>query len=166
MTHLILLIVALQHLGYMALSRRNSARLLARGGEEVGRWHLPLFVALYVAWFVAMAAFIDPGTPPSLWWIGVYLLLQAFRAWVMLSLGEYWTVRVITVPGAPLVVRGPYRFMRHPNYALVVGEVVSVPMIFGAWRIAAIMGLLVTLAVFLRIRVEDAALAPLRKAGP
>jgi len=55
--------------------------------------------------------------------------------------------------------------MRHPNYALVVGEVVSVPMIFGAWRIAAIMGLLVTLTVFLRIRVEDAALAPLRKAG-
>ena len=63
MTHLILLIVALQHLGYMALSRRNSARLLARGGEEVGRRDLPLFVAVYVAWFVAMAVFIDPGTP-------------------------------------------------------------------------------------------------------
>ena len=162
----ILLIVALQHLGYLALSRRNAARLLARGGEEVGRRHLPLFVALYVAWFVAMAVFIDPGTPVSPGWIVVYLLLQAFRAWVMLSLGEYWTVRVITVPGVPLVVRGPYRFMRHPNYALVVGEVVSVPMIFGAWLIGAIMGLLVALAVFLRIRVEDAALAPLRQAGP
>ena len=88
--------------------------------------------------------------------------LQAARVWVLASLGRFWTTRVIAVPGIPLVRRGPYRFMRHPNYAVVVGEIAVLPLVFGAWEIAALFSVLNAAILKHRIAVEDAALAPRR----
>jgi len=96
--------------------------------------------------------------------LGLYGLLLGFRLWVMVSLGPYWTTRIITLPQAPLVRRGPYRFMRHPNYAVVAAEIAVLPLVFGAWHIAVVFSLLNLLLLRLRIRVEDAALASRRSA--
>ncbi len=86
-------------------------------------------------------------------------LLQLVRLWVIASLGPHWTTRVIVQPGAPLVTRGPYRFLRHPNYAVVALEIPVLPLAFGAWRIALGFGLVNLALLAHRIRVEDRALA-------
>lgn len=156
--------VALQRIAELAWSRRNTRRLLGEGGVEVGAGHYPLIVALHAAWFVALVVAVPRDAPIHLPFLGVYGLLLALRLWVMASLGRHWTTRVITVPGAPLVKRGPYRFMRHPNYAVVVGEVAVVPLIFGAWEIALLFSILNLILLRHRIAVEDAALDERRSA--
>ena len=90
-------------------------------------------------------------------------VLLAARAWTIWSLGPYWTTRVITLPGALLVRRGPYRYLRHPNYVVFAGEIAVLPLIFGAWRLALLFSVLNAALLWHRIRVEDAALAPRRR---
>jgi methyltransferase len=158
----IVALVALQRLAELVWSRRNTARLIAEGGIEVGAGHYPLIVALHAAWLVALVIVAAQDAPIHLPFLGLYGVLLALRLWVMASLGRYWTTRIITVPGAPLVKRGPYRFMRHPNYAVVVGEVAAAPLIFGAWEIAVLFSVLNLVLLRHRIAVEDAALADRR----
>lgn len=148
-----------QRLGELALARRNTRRLLAQGGREVGAGHYPLFIALHAAWLAAVALFIPWDRAPDLTLIGTYLLLQLARVWVISSLGPFWTTRIITVDGAPIVRRGPYRFLRHPNYLVVAGEIAVLPLAFGAWRIALVFSVLNALLVAHRIRIEQQALA-------
>ena len=157
------LLVAVQRLIEMVHAGRNARRLLAEGGIEYGAGHFPLFVALHGAWLVAVFALVPPEAPVSWPLLGLYGLLQIGRAWVLVSLGRYWTTRVITVPGAPLVRRGPYRLMRHPNYLVLAGEIAVLPLAFGAWEIALVFSLANAALLAWRIRVEDAALAPRRR---
>jgi len=96
---------------------------------------------------------------------GLFAVLQLARLWVLVSMGRYWTTRVLTLPGAPLVRRGPYRWVRHPNYLIVVGEIAVLPLIFGAWQIALVFSVANAILLAWRIRIEDAALAPRRNAG-
>lgn len=157
---IIVVLVALQRLAELALARRNTASLRAAGGIEVGARHYPLLVALHAAWLAAVAivAWTTPG-PVSWPWMGAFLLLQAGRLWVIATLGARWTTRVIVLPGAALVRRGPYRFLAHPNYAIVAAEIAVLPLAFGAWWIALIFSLLNAALLIHRIRVEDRALA-------
>jgi methyltransferase len=155
---LVLLLVAVQRTVELVYARRNERRLLARGGVETGASHYPLIVALHAAWLVAMAVSIPAQTLPNWWLLGIYALLQAARVWVIASLGPYWTTRVVTVPGVVLVRRGPYRFLRHPNYAIVAAEMVVLPLAFGAVTIAVAFTLLNAAVLTWRIRVEDRAL--------
>ncbi len=155
----ILGLVALQRLAELALATFNTRRLLARGAREVGRGHYPLFVALHASWLVAIALIVPVDAQPNWWLIGVFVLLQLTRVWVIATLGPYWTTRVITLDDAPLVRRGPYRFVRHPNYWVVVGEIAVLPLAFGAWPIALIWSLLNAALLRHRIGVETAALA-------
>ena len=152
-------LVALQRLGELLYARANSRRLLARGGVEAGAGHYPLVVLLHGAWLIALAVAVPRDAPVDLGFLAVFLALQGGRLWVMKSLGRYWTTRIITVPGAPLVTAGPYRFLRHPNYWVVAGEIAVLPLVFGAWEIS--LGFSVANAAMLlyRIRVEDAALS-------
>ena len=152
-------LVVVQRLAELAWSARNTRALLARGGREAGAGHYPLLVLLHASWLAAMALTVPPATPVNWTWLGLFLVLQVARLWVMASLGPYWTTRIITVDGAPLVRRGPYRFMRHPNYAVVAGEMAALPMAFGAWRLALAFSLLNGLVLWLRVRTENAALA-------
>ena len=156
--HILVALIALQRLVELMVARINTRNLRSAGGIEHGAGHYPLMVSLHAAWLVSLAVFVpaDAALDPLLF--VVFLFLQAARIWVIASLGRYWTTRVITVPGAPLVARGPYRWLRHPNYLVVVAEIAVVPLIAGAWQIAVAFSIANAGVLWLRLRVENAAL--------
>ena len=158
----LLALVAAERVVELALARRNTRRLMSEGGVEHGARHYPLIVTLHMTWLASLALFGDAQAPIEWPFLALFAALQAARAWVLVSLGRFWTTRVIAVPGAALVRRGPYRFMRHPNYAVVVGEIAVLPLVFGAWEIAALFSVLNAAILKHRIAVENAALAPRR----
>ncbi|HUZ71661.1 MAG TPA: isoprenylcysteine carboxylmethyltransferase family protein [Stellaceae bacterium] len=155
-------LVAAQRLGELALSARNVRALRHRGAVEAGRRQYPLIVVLHVAWLAALVLLVPAATRPDIFIIGLYVALQPIRIWSIISLGPYWTTRVLTVPDTPLVRRGPYRLLRHPIYAVVVAEIALLPLAFGAWRIAVIFSLANLGLLGWRIAVEDRALTPRR----
>lgn len=156
--------VAALRLVELAWSRRNERRLRARGGIEVGARHYPLFILLHAGWLVALWLTVPAATEPNAPLIAVFLALQVARVWVIASLGPYWTTRIITVPGAALVRRGPYRWLRHPNYVVVTLEITILPLAFGAWPVAVAFSVFNALLLRHRIGVEEAALAERRGA--
>ena len=160
----IVLLVALQRLAEVLYARRNTRRLMDEGGVETGQRHYPLIVLLHVSWLAALVLFEAPQAEVHWWLIGFYGLLQLGRLWIYLSLGRYWTTRIITLPDAPLVQHGPYRFCRHPNYLIVAAEVAVLPLAFGTWEIAVIFSLLNAAVIAWRIRVEELALTARRAA--
>jgi methyltransferase len=151
-------LVALQRLAELAVARRNTRRLLARGAREIGARHYPLFVALHASWLVAILLAVPRATEPFWGLLATFAVLQLLRIWVMAGLGSFWTTRIITLDGVPLIRRGPYRWMRHPNYWIVVGEIAVLPLAFGAWHVALIWSVLNALLLGHRIRIENAAL--------
>ena len=151
-----LLLVVAQRLAELVLARRNTGRLLARGGREVAAGHYPLFVVLHGSW-LAMLFMAAKDASLSLHWVAVYVLLQGLRIWTLTALGERWTTRIIVVD-EPLVRRGPYRFVDHPNYLIVVAEFIVVPMAVGEYLIALIFSGLNAALLWVRIRAEAAAL--------
>ena len=153
------LLVAAQRLGELVYARRNEARLRDRGAVESGAGHYPLFILLHGAWLLAVFLLIPADRVPSWPLIALFLLLQAARVWVVATLGPYWTTRVLSLPGAPLVRRGPYRWVRHPNYLIVTAEIAVLPLAFGAWWIAIAFSLANALLLYHRIGVEERALA-------
>jgi methyltransferase len=156
---LVLALVIVERLGELWLARRNTARLLAAGAVEVGAAHYPLFVLLHVAWITSMALAIPTEAPVETAPLVLFGLLLAARVWVMASLGRFWTTRIITRAALPLVRRGPYRFLRHPNYLVAAGEIAVVPLVFGAWDIAVAFSAANGALLAHRIRVEDETLA-------
>ena len=155
---IILGFVTLQRLGELWLSARNTRRLRARGAHEVGASHYPLIVAVHAAW-LAVLWWLAPGRPIDGFWLAMLVLLLVARVWVVASLGERWTTRIIILPGEPLVRRGPYRLLNHPNYLVVVGEIAVLPLVLGLWLVALLFSLLNAAVLFIRIREENAALA-------
>jgi len=154
---IILALVTLQRLGELWLSNRNTSRLLALGAHEVGAAHYPLIVAVHAAWLAALW-WLAPGQPIAFLWLALYVLLQAARIWVLASLGPRWTTRIIVLPQTPLVKAGPYRFVSHPNYVVVVAEIAVLPLAFGLWPVALIFTLLNAAVLAIRIRKENHAL--------
>lgn len=159
LAYVILSAVAVQRIGELVLARRNTARLLASGGIEVGARHYPLFVLLHGSWLLALLFWVSKVDAPVSWpLIGVFVVLQLGRVWVLATLGPYWTTRIISIPDRPLITNGPYRLVRHPNYWIVVGEIAVLPLAFGSWPIAIVFSLLNAILLRHRIRVEDSAL--------
>lgn len=154
----IVIAIALQRLSELVIARRNTARLLAQGGREHAPGHYPFIVMLHAAWLVAMVVFVPAEATPNFYWLALLAVMQAARFWVLASLGSRWTTRIIVMPDAPLVMRGPYRWMRHPNYAVVVVELIALPMVFDAVWIALIFTVLNAAVLTWRIREEDRAL--------
>jgi methyltransferase len=157
---LIIGLVAVERLIELAHAARNTRRLIARGAVEHGAGHYPLIVLLHTAWLVAVFVFAPRDVAPVWAWLGVYILLQAARVWVILSLGPSWTTRIIRLPDAPLVRRGPYRFLKHPNYAVVVAEIAVLPLAFREPLVALAFTVLNLTLLAWRVRVENAVLAP------
>ena len=153
--------VSLQRLVELQLADRNSRRLLADGAVEHGRGHYPFIVALHMLWLAALWWWA-PGRPIHLPLLLLFAILQLGRVWVIATLGSRWTTRIIIKPGAALVRSGPYRFLNHPNYAIVTLEIAVLPLIFGLWEIALIFSLLNAAILAIRIRAENRALASLR----
>ena len=153
------LVVAGLRLAELVYARRNLMRLLARGGQEHGARHYPLFVLLHGSWLLALFFLVHEASVPSLQLLALFAVLQVVRVWIIASLGPYWTTRIITLPDAPLVRCGPYRFLRHPNYLLVAVEIPLLPLAFGAWDIAVLFGAANLALLAYRIRAEEAVLA-------
>jgi methyltransferase len=157
----ILLFVTAQRLGELVLARRNTSWLLARGGREVGASHYPLIVAMHATWLVGLWYFAVVRGPAdvSLAWLALFAILQLARVWVIASLGRRWTTRIIVLPGAPLLTRGPYRYVSHPNYWVVAGEILVLPLVFGLAGFGLVFSGLNAAMMWVRIRSEAAALA-------
>ena len=153
----ILTFVTAQRLVELPIARANTVRLLAAGGHEVGARHYPLIVAVHVAW-LACLWWLAPGSSINLVLLGLFALVEVGRIWVLQTLGARWTTRIIVVPGETLVARGPYRFVRHPNYAVVAAEIALLPLVFGLWQVALVFSLLNAAALTVRIRAENEAL--------
>jgi len=132
-------------------------RLLASGAREYGASHYPLIVAVHALWLIGLW-WLAPDRPIDGFWLGLFVLIEIARIWVLATLGRRWTTRIIVLPNAPLVRRGPYRFVNHPNYLVVVGEIAVLPLVFGLWRIALIFTLLNAAVIAIRIREENHAL--------
>jgi methyltransferase len=154
----LLVYLTAQRLAELWWAKQNERRLLAAGGVEYGSRHLPLMIMVHTAWLA------------GLWWLGrdravepfflmLFILLQILRFWVLVTLGRRWTIRVIVIPGEQLVARGPYRLLRHPNYAVVIGEIAVVPLALGMPVFALVFSLLNAAVLAVRIRAENAALA-------
>ncbi len=155
-------LVALQRLLELALARRNEKRARARGAVERGRKHYPLVVGLHSLWLLSTLVeglLRGPGLPA--YWpvpLALFLLVQPLRYWAIFSLGESWNTKILVVPGAKPVRRGPYRFLSHPNYVVVVVEILAFPLIFGAWVTALVFTALNAAVLGVRIREENRAL--------
>lgn len=154
----VLAFLTAQRLLELVHAQRNTTRLLARGALEVGREHYPLMVAIHAGFLAALWFSTAPGAP-MLWPLLIaFALLQAARLWVLATLGPYWTTRIISSPDFPRIIGGPYRFVRHPNYVVVALEILTIPLIFGHFRIAMLWTMLNAGILFVRIRAENAAL--------
>ena len=155
---ILLAYVTAQRLIELWWAKRNEARLIAAGGVEYGGSHLRAMQLLHAAWLIGLWALAhDHGVQPVL--LAVFVVLQIGRFWVLAALGRRWTIRVIAVPGEKLVASGPYRFMRHPNYAIVIGEIAVVPLVLGLPLYALLFSLLNAIVLSIRIPQENAALA-------
>jgi methyltransferase len=154
---IILALVTLQRLGELVLAQANTKRLMARGAIEVGAGHYPLIVALHAAWLLALWIY-GPGQPVNLPLLAVFVLLQALRVWVLATLGSRWTTRIVVLPGEPLVASGPYRFIAHPNYVVVIGEIAVLPLALHLPVLALIFSALNAIVLIIRIRTEARAL--------
>lgn len=159
----LVVLVAVERIAELIVSRRHERRLTARGAHEVGRGHYPVMVALHTGLLFAAAAEVLLLDRPFLPWLGLPMLAvvattMALRWWVIGILGDRWTTRVWVLPGAPLITGGPYRFLRHPNYVGVAVEVVALPLVHTAWWTALAFGLGNLWLLAHRIRVEDRAL--------
>jgi methyltransferase len=150
--------VTLQRIAELWWARQNERRLFAAGGVEYGRSHLLLIVFLHAGWLIGMWA-LAYNRPLQPLFFAIVVILQIFRFWVLAALGRRWTIRIIVVPGEKLVARGPYRLLRHPNYAVVTGEMAAVPLALGLPLYALLFSILNAAVLAIRIPAENAALA-------
>jgi methyltransferase len=153
----ILAFVTLQRMGELWLSSRNTRQLLARGAHEHSPAHYPLIVVVHLLW-LATLWWMALDRPVDGFWLALFVAIEIFRIWVLATLGPRWTTRIIVLPDAPLVRRGPYRFVNHPNYLVVVLEIAVLPLVFGLWQAALIFSLLNAATLSIRIRAENRAL--------
>lgn len=158
---LLLTVVALSRLFELVLSARHEAALRKRGAFEIGAAHYPVMIILHASWLGGLF-WLAHDAPISLPWLIIFLLLQAGRIWTLFSLGERWTTKIIILPHAPLVKRGPYSFVRHPNYVIVVGEIAVLPLCFGMTIYALLFSVANALMLTVRIQAEDEGLRRVR----
>jgi methyltransferase len=155
---IILALVTLQRATELVVARRNTRNLLARGAVELAPGHYPLVVAVHAGWLISLWVF-GRNQPVNSIALLAYLVLQGLRGWVFRTLGARWTTRIIVLPGERLVSAGPYRYLSHPNYAVVTGEIAVLPLVLHLPWIAAIFTILNAGVLAIRIRAEDRALA-------
>lgn len=159
-TVLFLGFIIIQRLSELVIARRNTARLLERGAYEVGAAHYPVMVGMHSVWIACLLVFgYDEAV--SFGWLAAFAMLQVFRVWILASLGSRWTTRII-ISQEPLIVRGPYKYLSHPNYILVVAEIIVTPMVLGLVWVALVFTVLNAAMLWVRIGVEHKALAPFR----
>jgi methyltransferase len=162
----LVLLAAVGRLLELRVANRNRRLLLARGGIEFGEGHYPWMVALHTVWLIACLAEVWLLDRPFIPWLGftsliLFLAAFALRYWVISTLGERWTTRIVCLPGVAPVTGGPYRWLRHPNYLAVILEIASLPLVHTAWLTALAFSLLNAILLRVRIRAEEEGLSRL-----
>ena len=152
--------IIVQRLVELVIAKRNTARLIERGAIEHGAEHYPFMIMLHTAWLAALVL-LGLGQPVNLFWLALFALLQIGRIWILASLGERWTTRIIVLD-EPLVSRGPFAFLKHPNYVLVCLEIFVAPMVLGLVWVAVVFSVLNAAMLYVRIGAEERALHSLR----
>jgi methyltransferase len=160
--HWTLALVLLERVVELVWAHRNTTRLRRLGGVEVDAKGYPYFVLMHAGWLASLVVVVPPAARPVWPLLGIFAVLQLGRLWVIASLGRYWTTRIVTLPGAPLVQTGLFRWVRHPNYLLVIGEIAILPLAFGAVALAAVFSIFNLVLILRRIRIENCVLAPRR----
>ena len=161
---IILAAVTVQRASELVISHYNTQRLMARGAVEVAPGHYPQIVAVHAGWLISLWVF-GSQQPVNIALLAGYLVLQGLRFWMLWTLGARWTTRIIVLPGQPLVSAGPYRFLPHPNYAVVTGEIAVLPLTLGLPLLAGVFTVLNAAVLAIRISAENRALAALREKG-
>ncbi|HEX6863873.1 MAG TPA: isoprenylcysteine carboxylmethyltransferase family protein [Thermoanaerobaculia bacterium] len=162
----LVLLAAIGRLLELRVANRNRRLLLARGGIEFGEGHYPWMVALHTVWLIACLAEVWLLDRPFIPWLGftalaLFLAAFALRYWVISTLGERWTTRIVCLPGVASITGGPYRWLRHPNYLAVILEIASLPLVHTAWLTALAFSLLNGILLRVRIRAEEEGLSRL-----
>ncbi len=151
----VLIYIVLQRLGELVLANRNTKRLLAEGGREHGADHYHYFIFLHSAWIAIIALMVDPQYPIHPAIFALFVGTQLLRFWTLASIGRWWTTRIISARHFDRVKRGPYRFLPHPNYLVVVLEIAVVPLMLGEPWIALLFSILNAVLLRHRIRIEN-----------
>jgi methyltransferase len=155
---IILALVTLQRIGELVLAQYNTKNLKARGAIEVGVSHYPLIVAVHTAWLITLWI-IGRYQPVNLPALAVFVALQGLRVWIIATLGSRWTTRIIVLLGEPLITSGPYRYLAHPNYAVVAAEIATLPLALYLPMTALVFTLLNAVVLFIRVRAESRVLS-------
>lgn len=155
----VLIYVLIQRVAELVYASANTRRLLIEGGREYGRGHYPLFILLHGGWLLAIALLASPPIKADAWLLTAFVVSQALRFWTLASIGRWWTTRIISAPHFPRVKRGPYRFIAHPNYTVVVVEIALLPLLLGAPLVALAFSLGNAGLLAWRINVEALVLA-------
>ncbi|MEM8919419.1 MAG: isoprenylcysteine carboxylmethyltransferase family protein [Pseudomonadota bacterium] len=151
----ILVYIVAQRLVELVYANRNTKRLLADGGEEFGADHYHWFIILHSAWLVVIFLMVDPLRPVAPLMLALFIGTQLLRIWTLASIGRWWTTRIISAPHFDRVQRGPYRFIPHPNYVVVVLEIAIVPLMLGLPWVALLFSILNAILLRHRIGVEN-----------
>ena len=163
MYYLFILVIGVERLIELVVSRRNAAWSIAHGGKEFGQGHYPVMVAMHTALLVSAVLEVWLLHRPFLPWlgwpmVGVVAASTVIRWWCVAVLGKHWNPRLIVIPGAPLVRTGPYRWLHHPNYPAVAAEVAALPLVHSAWLTAIVFSIANALVLRVRIHSENIAL--------
>lgn len=154
----ILAFVTVQRLAELVYAKRNTAKLLARGAREEAPGHYPLIVVLHAAWILGLW-WLAWDAPVNLLWLAIFAVLQCLRLWVLATLGERWTTKIIVLPGAEPIRTEPFKLLNHPNYCVVIGEIAVLPLAFGLIWFAVVFSVLNAIMLYIRISAENKALA-------
>ena len=154
---LFILFVILLRIGELLLSKRNEKWLLKNGAIEYGEKHYPFIVVLHVSFLVSLIFEYSVQQTPSysLFLLVFYFLIIVFKTWVILSLGKFWNTKIYHIPNIPLIKKGPYKYFRHPNYMIVIGEIAVIPLVFHLYYTAIAFSILNAIMLFVRINEEN-----------
>lgn len=158
-----ILLIGIERLAELAVSRRNARWSFAQGGREFGQRHYPVMVTMHSLLLLSCVIEVAVADRPFVPWLGwpmmgVVVISTAVRWWCVAVLGKHWNPRLIVIKGAPLVQRGPYRWLHHPNYTAVTAEVAALPLVHSAWVTAIVFSIANALVLTVRIRAENVAL--------
>jgi methyltransferase len=145
-----------QRLVELSIAKKNRTWALAAGAQEFGERHYPLFFILHIGWLIGwiVEGSLYGNNLSELWylWLGLFVFAQGLRYWCIMSLGRFWNTRILVIPGRTLISKGPYQYLKHPNYVAVAIELIAVPLIFGA-VVTAMIATLCNAGLILGIRI-------------
>lgn len=157
----IMIFVTLQRIAELVIAQVNTKALIAGGAVEFGRSHYPVMVLMHASWLAVLWA-MAIGAPVNMALLAIFAVLQLLRVWVLATLGRRWTTRIIVPQNEPMILNGPFRFMRHPNYFVVIAEIAILPLVFGLVWVAVIYSALNAAMLWVRISAENAAYSSIR----